>query len=103
MTLPFHLKGFEKVERAHIHEFLYSKRRNRNARKLSIFGSSAKEISFWGGIFFSFGCAFFFFLVRQENEKAIIHAVLINHAFTSCWEVISQSETLAQTAAACVY
>lgn len=56
-------------------------------------GRSEKEISFWG----------FFFLVRQENEKAIIHAVLINHAFTSCLEVISQSEALAQTGAACVY
>lgn len=85
------------MERAHTHEFLHSKK---NAGKLSILGSSAKkEISFWG----SFIHFFLFFLVRQENEKAIIHAVLINHAFTSCLEVISQSETLAQTAAACVY
>lgn len=70
--------------------------RKKYAGKLSILGGSAKEISFWGGFFF-------FSLVRQENEKAIIHAVLINHAFTSCLEVISQSETPAQTAAASVY
>lgn len=80
--------------------------RKKKARKLSIFGISAKQNSFWGGIFFFFfllGVIFFFPLVRQGNEKAIIHAVLINHAFTSCWEVISQSEPPAQTAAACVY
>lgn len=91
MTLPLHLKGFEKVERAHTHELLYGKEKN---RRNFLFWAAPRKTSHSG---------FSFFLVRQENEKAIIHAVLINHAFTSCLEVISQSEALAQTGAACVY
>lgn len=93
MTLPY-LKGFEKVERALTHKFLYSKIKIR--WKTSYFGWLCKRNLILGWFFF-------FLLVRQENEKAIIHAVLINHAFTSCLEVISQSETPAQTAAASVY
>lgn len=42
-TLPFHLKGFEKVERARMHKLLHGRKK---AGKLSILGHSEKEISF---------------------------------------------------------
>lgn len=69
-TPPFHLKGIRKVERTPVHELLCSKKK---AEKLSILGRSEKETSF---------CIFFW--IDSKMKKAIIHAALINHSFTSC-------------------
>lgn len=67
-ALPFHLKDFVKAEGScACGPLRHEKMEN------FLFWATPKKQSH-----------FAFFLVRQENEKAIIHAVLINHPFTSC-------------------